>query len=320
MSFERVEVYGCRDLPILVAGCEEISLISCRFERTMDPGLTHDRRITIRDYTMIMGADNGLSISRGCEEVFGENIRIHGTYISGLHCGGYQPSRTDPPEYGPRRVVLRSIFIENAGERGIALLEGVENVDISGVFIRGVDWGIGTRRYPDYGVGIEIRGLAVRTGAAKEKEPARNIRISDFTIEDTKNSGILFRMVDGLFISDGMIRNVGQAVTATGGRILPDNTLRAIGLGVSENRTHQVRNLSVHDVRIIDDREEPHMNRGIHGYTGQTDWRISRVVVEGARHPWDGADVTGSRDGGQALASLLRVLEAQGIIRDRTDP
>lgn len=285
LMMEDVHIEGCEHLPVLFRGIENVTVERCSFERTMDPGFTYCKRVSVRDYSMTMGADNGLSLSRGCEEVFAENIRIHGTYIAGLHVGGYQPSN-GVPEYGPRRAVLRSIFIEDAGERGISLVEGAENVDISGVYINGVHWGRGSRAYPDLGVGIEIRGAATSQGSGIEREPARNIRIHDFTIENTKNSGILATMVEGLYIQDGMIRNVGSPVTATGGQIKPSNVRRNIAIGASNNAPSSVRDFSIRDVRVIDDRETPYTNWAVFGYSGQADWRISGLTASGTRNTY----------------------------------
>lgn len=260
ITLRRLSVTGCHGMPVLFRGCSSISVESSRFRRNYDPGFTFTDGVQLVNNTSEWSGDNGLSVSRGNKNVTVTGNTITGAYFAGIHAGGYDNNA------GPVNVVIANNIIIDSGTAGISLVEGPQNVMVSGNVIKTVHRGLDSYALDDLGVGIRLRGLETVQGSQEYTLKARNITIVGNLIEEAHNSGIHLLGVDTVQINGNTIVNVGTALTVLGASIAAENTLRNLGIGSPGTTSpRHCTNVMVTNNQVIDNRPTPLTNRAVWG-------------------------------------------------------
>lgn len=265
VRFVDCSFFGLQQLPIHIRGVKNVALKDCYLWRCLDPGWVHCKSVYATTNQVDWSADNGLSLSRGCEQVFAVENDIMGAYFAGIHTGGWDG------EAGASRVVVTGNIVRNSGMYGISLLDGttyakVTNNIIDGV-LRGIDtWGTDSSSV-QYGAGILIGGVVSDGTKMNSKDGysklAAHNDITNNLIMNAERFGIVWYGAIDNDILANHVYNCGSATMLDGTAIEASNDWRNVAIGpyipwASSQSGHKIKLNTV-----IEDRATPGTNWGI---------------------------------------------------------
>lgn len=311
VEISHVRVYGTRGLPLLISGVNGTAVVQdSTFAWCMDIGFTFCESVVFSRNVVRWSADNGVSISRGTQNVTCTGNNIEGSYASGIWLGGFQRTGSaDGPAIsaapGADNALVSSNSITMSGANGIWLGDGPQRVTVTGNQVVGV-----SRRAPDpaktrtaaedeqdlaHGNGLYVDEMA----GLDDSSVARDITVSGNTFSDCANGGVLIHAgVAGAYISGNTILRPGRDrgpsgafVTGAAGRAnfgiaVPGTSAAELGSGVSR--------VIVHSNVVIDDRAprrevggvaSPTLEYGVYMNPHVKDAVLGENIVYGARRP-----------------------------------
>lgn len=254
VTMQRVNVYGCEDLPVSFRGSKQVVLKDCRFERTMDAGLTWCEGVTVTNNISLWSADNGFSISRGCTDIVVSDNRVFGAWYWGIWLAGFDVNE------GPSGFTCTGNKLTHLGYGGITLDQGGRNGTITGNTI--TDCLRGGEGTAVYGIGIYLRGNPGATPTWCE-----NVIVAGNTIIDAARGGILVRQYSrGIKIGPNLIINPGTEKNESDAVISSSDGFQNFGVSVPVSGTEVADGLfgaiDIASNEIIDNRPTPYMNFG----------------------------------------------------------
>lgn len=292
---ERVRLRGVQSLPVHVRGADTVSLIDCETFRCLDPGWIHCRVVHVSGLVSEWSADNGVSLSRGCEDGTVTGCTITGAFFAGIHVAGFGG------EAGPRRVTVSGNVVVNSACYGISLEYGTSRAVVTGNVVDGVRRGApGTSWESDsngvrYGSGILVHG-DFKTVPTQDPEDvthwAKDVLVTGNLVRGAERWGIVYYACDGLTITANHVSDVGVATMLDGSAIVADNVLRSIGIGAFAPASSTVRNTRVYGNAIQDTRSTPVMNFGIWDPASEAAGAVATNRATGAR-TWTPSRLTG---------------------------
>jgi hypothetical protein len=270
VTIDSVRFYGAKSLPVLMRGITTVAVTNCEFERNLDPGFTFCAGVTFVNNSSKWSGDNGVSLSRGCSDVICTNNRISGSWHAGIFAGGW----LNFP--GPTRVTISNNILSELGSRGIYVSGGTSSVLVSENAITSVHRGIGNYAYDELGTGISVTGMGSGSPTIYSKI-ATDLNIERNTIVGAEGWGIRFAGVDGLTISENIIRDIGSAQTVKGVPIARTDLLRNIAIGAPAGGAST--NVAIIGNRMTDTRVLSLMNAPIIGDSKEKSWLYSNNSV-----------------------------------------
>lgn len=261
-----VDLIGTSSLPLFIRGCSNVLVTQTYIRRSLDTGFIWCKGLKFIDNRVEWSADNGVSLSQGCDEVVCANNTIIGSYYAGIHCGGWNGWR------GSSHLTVSGNTIVNSRQFGISLRDGATFATVTGNVIDGVLRGASSEDRDTMadtagqfnGTGILVTGyIASGGGTATPNITAvsRDITISGNSVRNCDRNGIsLAAGVSGVTITGNTVRNVGQLTSPTSVSIAPNHRYYNVAIG-----TYGLHNPGAEDVvvtgnQVIDDRLTPATN------------------------------------------------------------
>ena len=317
---------GMESLPVHIRGASFVDFNQNHLVRCLDPGFIHTETLYATKNRSEWSADNGLSISRGCTNIYVLDNIIQGSFFAGIHVGGFDD------EAGPRTGLVRGNIVKNSAMYGISAEEGSCDLLITENIIDGVKRGVGTWASDSnsilYGSGILVGG--VHSDSTNEdnfegySSLAENNRIINNVVVNAERFGIVWYGVDGLTVIDNEVLDVGSSHMVDGTTVIvDDNKFRNIAVGPFTPRSGSTKNVRVRG-NLISDRRSPSItNYGIYDRYGISD-RSDNLVL-GTRNSYADPDQTGlgggmTTDGGEGFMARLdmKVPARIGLLGDST--
>lgn len=205
---------GMPSLPVFLRGIAGQALLTgCLLRRSLDPGWIFCESAQFIGNRSEYSMDNGVSLSRECDQVVAADNTIVGAWFSGVSVAGFAPESSlvplPPPAAGPRRATVTGNVIEMSGKHGItAHLSGGE-LTISGNTIMSTL----TTSKTD-----ALDGVGILVSEWTAGDMPRSVTISGNTIDEASRGGILVRNARSATITGNTVRNVGVANAPDGSR------------------------------------------------------------------------------------------------------
>jgi hypothetical protein len=260
VTIERVRVIGAAGLPIWLSGVRGDARIDrSYFELTMDVGFTWCERVYCTDNTSVKSADNGFSISRGCQSVVATGNQVAMAAYWGVWIAGFKDSGA-LTDAGPHDFTVFGNVVKDAGKGGICADEAPRNGVIIGNTVNRVRRGPIDDPSNIVGVGILVGGFP------NDNRPSPTIWAEGLLIEgniliDCARGGIQYVGARNIDIRGNTILRPGSQFMADG--VTPvSSTAVDQNFGVSTINGAQTTssNITIVGNTMIDDRATPYMN------------------------------------------------------------
>lgn len=312
LDIERVNVIGASGLPLLISGVNgTVSVQDCVFAWCMDVGFTYCESVLFNRNVVRWSSDNGVSISRGTQNVTCTGNNIEGSYASGIWLGGFEQTASQnglaiSAAPGADNALVSANSITLSGSNGIWLGGGPQRVTVVGNHVVGlrrreispaeVDKLAADESNSSHGNGLYVDEFS----QVDRAQQARDIIVASNTFSDCENGGVLIHAgVDGAYVSNNTILRPGRERSQDGsfvrgaagranfGVSVPGVTARDLGSGVT--RVVVQGNVIVDDrkpTREVGDLASAIMERGIYVNPAATNCVIGQNQVQGARVPY----------------------------------
>ncbi len=260
VTIHQVEVIGSHGLPMLFSGVRGFArLDQSRSYNTMDWGWTWCESAICTNSTSEKGADNGFSLSRGCQSAvaignYVSNCAYYGIWVSGFNITG------NPTDYGPTNFIVSGNVINVAGRGGIHADMGPQNGSITGNTVHNILRGPSDEPSDLVGTGIWIGGFP-DTNRPAPTYFAQNIAVTGNTLVDCSRGGVIVQGAKNISVTNNMIVRPGTLFQANGTTaIVSTNLDHNFGVSVMNGAQSSVDKLTVTGNTIIDDRATQYAN------------------------------------------------------------
>jgi hypothetical protein len=256
-------VRNCTALPIRVSGLTgTVRVTNCDFVNNQDPGFIFNEEVIFNNNHSMMGADNGVSLSRGNRKVTCvgntfENIAFHGIFIAGFDIN----NDADPRNVGPTNFTVTGNTIKNCGYNCIYADSAPKTGVISGnVMQQGYFRGpIGANPTDINSVGIYIAGYPFPYSTPSEY--AENIQVTGNTIYQCGRAGVEVFAAKRINIDSNLIIDTGTQFKADGATaVAPNDVTSNVGVLI---HTSNCSDVSIRNNTIIDSRGSAFCNYGV---------------------------------------------------------
>lgn len=299
-----VRIHGTRGLPLVLSGINGTTIVeNSTVAWCMDIGFTFCESVVFSRNIVRWSADNGVSISRGTQNVTCVGNNIEGSFYNGIWVAGFQrtAARGGPAfaaAAGADNALISSNSVTLSGWNGIWLGNGPRRVTVVGNQVVSVlgntstSEPVGNISDADRGNGVYVEGMAA-SGV-----DSRDIVISGNSLIDCARGGVLIRAgVHGAHVSSNTIVRPGRSEYASAepetratlgsynfGISIPGATATDLGTGVS---TVVLQGNIVSDDRDPVDRSDgtqfPPAEWGIYVNPAAKDCIVGENIVSGAR-------------------------------------
>ena len=224
------DTYG---LPIQINGCENVTFENNKVINCLDLGFVDCYNLSINNNYISKSADNGISISSGCENVTCIGNKVEYSAISGIWCAGW---KTDGiMYYGPTKAIISDNII-NYCRTGINCKWVVKDIEINNNIIDNVSLNYKgqTTDGDDGGIGINISGWSGTTlidGVdTSVTEFSNNVIATNNIIKNTAKNGITVELIKNYELSNNTFENIGTKKHMNGDDVL--STERRYNTGI----------------------------------------------------------------------------------------
>jgi hypothetical protein len=250
VSFDSVEFSGFRGSAVKLWGIDgAVSVTDCSSWRSMDMSFRSIESVLFTGNRIELSADNGVSFSSGVRRVVCSGNSIHGSYFSGIWCGGADGLP------GPTGVTITGNSIDYSARHGIVAEGGSTTLTITANTVTRVS----RQRESWEGCGIYLARLdsAVDVdgdGSTDDERLSASMSISGNTLVDCDRGGILIgEGCSNILVSSNMIVRPGRTRRPDGSA--PDTATGSESFGISTPGTSTVNtNVFVSHNMIVDDR------------------------------------------------------------------
>lgn len=287
LTFDNNRVYGSSGLPLWLSGLRGTTRIHDNtFDNNYDIGLMYLDNAYFHDNRILNSRDNGVSVSRGCKNVFVHNNYIQNACYWGIWTGGFlstgttQADRDNPANWGPSFVIVSDNIVNGSGYGGVYASVGPKSVQIhDNTFL---DGGSGPVDAPNdqYGVGVYIGGLSNSVGGYSTW--AEDIHVHHNIVNKMSRGGVYIGAGSRrIMVDNNQFKDIGWQFLANG-------TTEVLGTDATRNYGVYVH-LTTDDVEIInnkfrDTRATPYFNKPIIS-NGGTNLRTRNNTASGNRIP-----------------------------------
>jgi hypothetical protein len=282
VTIERVEVIGAAGLPIWFSGVRGDSRLNeSHMELTMDVGFTWCERVFCTDNTSVKSADNGFSISRGCQSVVATGNQVAMAAYWGVWIAGFKDSGA-ATDAGPSDFTVFGNVVKDVGKGGICADDAPRKGTIVGNTVERVRRGPVDEPSNVTGVGILIGGFP------NDNRPnptiwAEDILVTANTLIDCARGGIQYVGARNIDIKNNTIIRPGSQFMADGVTPVSSTAVdQNFGISTLNGAQSTSRNINIVGNTITDDRATPYMNYPFYA-SGVTGARIHGNDYIGAR-------------------------------------
>ncbi len=213
ITVKNCNIYDTYGLPVNFLGIKNLKYINNTIVNCMDSGFVDCENLLIDNNFVEKSADNGLSISSGCNNVICTNNIINYSAIAGIWCSGWKVDEV--MYYGPKNVTIANNVIKNSGRSGVLAKWVVENITIDNNLIDTclLNYKDLTTDNADGGAGVMVMGWSGTTLYQGETisvtEFSKNITISNNKILNCVRDGIYGERLKNLEILNNNFTNCG---------------------------------------------------------------------------------------------------------------
>ncbi|NQX03973.1 right-handed parallel beta-helix repeat-containing protein [Rathayibacter sp. VKM Ac-2858] len=250
VAFDSVEFTGFRGCAVKMWGIDgAVSVTDCSSWRCMDMSFRSVESVLFTGNRIELSADNGVSFSSGVQRVVCSGNSIHGSYYSGIWCGGADGLP------GPTGVTITGNSIDYSTRHGIVAEGGATTLSITANTVTRVS----RQRENWEGCGIYLARLGSAIdldgdGSTDDERLSASMSISGNTLVDCDRGGILIdEGCSNILVSANMIVRPGRSRRPDGSA--PDTATGSDSFGVSTPGTSTANtNIFVSHNMIVDDR------------------------------------------------------------------
>lgn len=263
VTIRNVMVRNVTQAPILVAGITGKTIITgCEFTNTKDSGMIFCQEVIYIGNHSYMSADNGHSLSRGCQKVTCVGNTTEMCANDGIWLAGFAGTT------GPQQFTCTGNTVKNVGRIGINLQDAPAYGVVSGNFID-MNYNRGPSDVPDDSTacGILVRGSSTSPGSPSTY--CQDILVTGNTIRRAATAGIIADGVIACKITSNLICDTGTQYLANGSTVIASGgTIQNIGVLLAYPST--CTDLEVSNNTIVDERTAS-------GGTSYTNYGITAV-------------------------------------------
>lgn len=190
-TFTNNRVYGTKGLPLWLSGVRGFTLVDNNvFDNCLDVGLLYLESGEFSRNKVYRGQDNGVSVSRGCRNMFVHHNYFENCAYWAIFCGGFlsDEDRTKPAHLGPQNVVISDNIGVGFGNGGVYLGVAPKGITVHDNHISGIRRGPVDIPSDSYGMGFWVGGLS--DGGTGYVSWAEDIRIHNNTVIEAPAGGL----------------------------------------------------------------------------------------------------------------------------------
>lgn len=247
-------VEKCSSLPILIGGATDVFVNNNVFDNNKDVGIRFCKNVQCNNNRVMNSADNGISLSRGNENVVATGNLVNNCAYDGIWLGGVG---TDE---GCKNFSVTGNTITDVGYNGINAKLAAKNGVISGNFIRQGYWRgpIDQISNINSGTGVTVGGIPDHSSATTDW--AQNILVTGNTIMECSRAGLFSTGgTKNCSMYNNKVLNAGNQYAADGVTAITtaDQTTNA---GIIFENVSANSNIQVYGNQIDDNRGTSYMN------------------------------------------------------------
>lgn len=257
------KVENCTALPIRISGTTGVVRVTdCDFINNQDPGFIFNEEVIFTNNHSMMGADNGVSLSRGNRKVtcIGntiENCAFEGIFIAGFDILG----DGDINNIGPTNFTVTGNTIKNVGRNGIYADSAPKHGVISGnVIQQGYFRGPIGASTDINSVGIYIAGYPFPYTSPTAY--AEDIQVTGNTLYQCARAGIEIFAAKHIDIDSNLILDCGTQFLANGTTAIASTSVTS-NVGILIRSAGTPEDISIRNNTVTDSRGTPFTNYGI---------------------------------------------------------
>ena len=265
-------IHGVYSLPVHMRGVNGVYMTGNTISRSLDTGFIWCHGVNFTDNRVLYSADNGVSVSRGCDQCVVSNNIIEGSYYAGIHVGGFGA------QAGPTRVSVTGNTVTNSRQYGISAVDGSRSVVISSNIVDGVLRGAPSESNRDavgdgaptaYGTGIIWGGhmSGETTSGAVVNTYSEDVIVTGNVVKNADRCGIMCKGgTRRSTITDNIVVNIGSRFSANGStEISPTHRYYNIGIGTYGASSSFISNITIANNQVYDTRSTPIIGRSYSG-------------------------------------------------------
>lgn len=282
IRLRQIRIVGSRSLPFLFDGIRGVSqAFDVETYLTMDGGWIYCEFVSFDSLRSSKSADNGFSVSRGCQRVVGGSVQVDKCAYYGFWLSGFVVNHVTN-EAGPQNFQVDTINVTNAGKGIVQLDDGPQNGHIGSIFGNGVARGPSDEPTDLNCVGIRI-GSYPSDNRPSPQVYAANLVIDDVMLMNCARGGIAISGATDVMLGKVRIINPGTQYRADGTTAIAASEVgQNFGVACEPGAESTVTRLSVRDLRVIDNRATPYANYPLY-YSGSVSPDVSQISAVGCR-------------------------------------
>lgn len=256
-TMRRCTVRNMSALPVRIGGVRgRVSITDCEFLYCQDAGFIFCEEVDFSRNHVYGGADNGVSLSRGCQKITCVGNRIENCAYDGIWLSGFFADK------GPTHFAVSGNVIRNVGHNGI-------NIDFAAKYgaVAGNEIDCGYFRGPSdeptniRGAGIYVGGYPIDDRPAPT-DWAQDIAISGNQIRRAARAGIYVNGAKRVTVIGNLISDVGTQYLADGTTAIT-STDATTNVGVLVENATTSSDITVALNPVVDSRTTPYCNFGV---------------------------------------------------------
>lgn len=284
VTVKNVSIYGTTGYPAFFSGVRgNVTMQDCYVERCLDTGFVYNESVHYTGNRVEWSADNGVSLSRGNDQVLCHGNSFFGCYFVAIWVAGFANENVES-NYGPDKVVVSSNIGTYCQQGGIYASSGPGQVTIVGNTMSDMIRGIND----DCGTGIVVTGFPIAT-VATTTHPAKDILISGNNLVDCARGGIAIYTSENVTVTGNQIIRPGSQFFKDGTTpVVAQGGLSNYGIAIPGDGPKvgiAVKNVVVHGNTIMDDRSPTLLKWGTYHPYSPT-WQDRSNIVIGAEKPY----------------------------------
>lgn len=266
-TMRNCKVENTTSLPIRIAGLTGVvRVINNDFINNLDPGFIFNEEVIFSGNHCMMGADNGVSLSRGNRKVTCTGNTIENCAYEGIFIAGFDiNSDASLTNIGPTNFTVTGNTIRNVGRNGIYADSAPKRGVISGNIIQqGYFRGPVGSTTDINSVGIYIAGYPFPYTSPTAF--AEDIQVTGNMIYECARAGIEVYAAKRIGIDSNLIVNCGTQYLADGTTAI-SSTDTTSNVGILIRSAGPSTYITVRNNSVMDNRNTPYTNYGIVPYT-----------------------------------------------------
>lgn len=285
------KVENCTALPIRIAGTTGVVRVTeCNFINNQDPGFIFNEEVIFNNNHCMMGADNGVSLSRGNRKVNCVGNTIENCAFEGIFIAGFDIlANGDINNIGPTNFTVTGNTIKNVGRNGIYADSAPKHGVISGnVIQQGYFRGPIGASTDINSVGIYIAGYPFPYTSPTAY--AEDIQVTGNTLYQCARAGIEVFAAKHIDIDNNLILDCGTQFLANGTTAIASTDVTS-NVGILIRSAGTPTYITVRNNTVADSRGTPFTNYGIVPFSSiPSTYNYSNNRMSGCRNAYNLTD------------------------------